>query len=51
MACEAGELADRIEDDLVGVGDDFVDLVIGIGHRIGVGFLAEPLAAEPHLVE
>jgi hypothetical protein len=33
------------------VGDDLVDLVIGIGHRIGVGLLAETLAAKADLVE
>lgn len=48
---EAGQLADRVEDDLVGMADHLVDFVIGIGHRIGMGFLAETLMAEADFVK
>ncbi len=33
---EAGQLTDGVEDDLVRMRQDFVDLVIGIGHAVGM---------------
>lgn len=48
---EPFQLADGIEDDLVGMGDHFIDLVVGIGHGIGVGFLAEALMPQPDFVQ
>ncbi|MNV58211.1 hypothetical protein D3C71_1505730 [compost metagenome] len=48
---EALQLADRVEDDLVAVLEHFLDLVVGPGHAVGVGFAGELLAAELELVQ
>ena len=48
---EALELIDRIEDDLVAVGDDLLDLVVGEGHAVGMSLAAELLPAELDLVQ
>lgn len=40
------ELRQRVEDDLVGAGDHVVDVVLGIGHAVGMGLAAEFLAAQ-----
>lgn len=47
LVVEALQLPDRVEDDLVGVADDLVDLVIGIRDRIGMRLAAEALMPEP----
>ncbi|MNO68356.1 hypothetical protein D3C76_591820 [compost metagenome] len=46
---KALQLADRVEDDLVAVLKHLLDLVVGPGHAIGMGFAGELLAAELEL--
>jgi len=48
---EALELADRVEDDLVAVGQRLADFVIGEGDAVGVRLAAELLPAELDLVQ
>ena len=45
------QLADGVEDDLVGMGDHVIDLVIGIGHGVGMGLLAEALVPQTDFVQ
>jgi len=48
---KALQLADGIEDNLVGIRNHLVDLVIGIGNGVGMGFTAEFLAAKTDFIK
>ena len=51
LGLEAGELGGGVEDDLVGIGERLVDLVVGPGDGVGVGLAGEFRAAELDLEE
>ena len=48
---KAGQLADRVENNFVAIGQDFFDFVIGVGHAVGMGFTAKFLPAQFHFVQ
>jgi hypothetical protein len=50
-AIEFQQLADGIENDLVGMGQHLINLVIRIGDRIGMGLARELLVAQANLIQ
>jgi len=51
LVVEPFQLADGVEDDLVGVTHSFGDLMVGPCDGIGVGFLAEFLAPQAQFIQ